>query len=226
MKIKEIHSWNVSPREAFEIQKNLARQVILSDGPKNVETVAGSDIALDLDREEGIAGIIIYRLRDGIELERVFARSKISFPYIPGLLAFREGPILLKAFQLLKHEPDLVFFDGQGISHPRGLGIASHLGIILDKPTIGCAKSRLIGTYHEPGIDKGCFSPLIDQEKQVGVVLRTRKGVRPIFVSPGHQMNHKSAVDFVLSFCDGYRIPKPTREADRWVGQLKVKSKK
>jgi deoxyribonuclease V len=142
-------------------------------------------------------------------------------PYIPGLLAFREAPILARAFEKLNCEPDVVLFDGHGFAHPRRMGIASHMGLLLDKPSIGCAKSRLVGTHQEPGNTPGEWSPLMDGEQQIGAVLRTRGNVKPIFVSCGHKMDLKTALMIVLQCCDGYRIPKPTREADHFVENVK-----
>jgi deoxyribonuclease V len=148
---------------------------------------------------------------------------KLTFPYLPGLLAFREAPVLLAALALLATEPDLLLFDGQGIAHGRRMGIATHMGILLNKPTIGCAKSRLVGTFEEPGTDRGSYKPLVHAGETVGAVVRTRRGVKPIFVSPGTGISLRTAIQIVVQCLDGYRIPKPTREADHYVGIMKRK---
>jgi deoxyribonuclease V len=148
-------------------------------------------------------------------------RRKLRFPYVPGLLSFREGPILVAAFGRLRIEPDVILIDGQGFAHPRRFGIASHLGLVLDTPTIGCAKSILVGEAEEPGGRSGSTSPLMHQGERVGMALRTRDNVRPIYVSIGHRVSLESAVEIVARCTDGFRIPKPTREADHWVGELR-----
>lgn len=217
----DLHPWNVSPKEAFEIQSKLLEKVILRFDSRRIRSVAGADIALDLKSGEGIGGVIVYTFPDLEEVERVSGHVKLSFPYVPGLLAFREAPVLIEVFKKLKNEPDLVIFDGQGRAHPRRMGIATHLGIILDKPSIGCAKSRLIGEYEEPKNSFGDYSALMDRGDRIGAVLRTRKNVKPIFISPGHRMDLEKSIEMIKACCDGYRIPKPTREADHFVESLK-----
>lgn len=211
---------DVSPSEAVRIQKNLAARVRLQDDFGKIQVIAGADVAFD--ESGGIAGVIVYRYPELTEVERVSARGRLRFPYVPGLLTFREGPILLKAFGKLKTKPDLILFDGQGIAHPRGFGLASHMGLLLDTPTIGCAKSLLCGDYREPGPNRGDRSPLVYRGRQVGVILRTRDRVKPIFVSPGHKVSLRTAVKIALHCVEKFRVPKPTREADLWVGQLKA----
>ena len=149
--------------------------------------------------------------------------GKARFPYIPGLLSFREAPILLRAFRKLKNNPDIVLFDGQGIAHPRRFGLASHMGLVLDKPSIGCAKSRLVGEYSSVENTAGAYSKLIYGNKVVGVVLRTKKNTKPIFVSPGHKINLSLAIRITLKTCCGYRIPEPTRQAHLLVNKLRGK---
>ena len=151
--------------------------------------------------------------------------EKIAFPYIPGLLTFREAPVLLKAFSQLPQEPDLLLLDGQGIAHPRSLGIAAHLGVLLNLPAIGCAKSRLCGEYEEPGMEKGSTAPLKDNGKTVGMVVRTRTGTKPVFVSPGHKMDFATSMKIVLALCRTYRIPEPLRQAHAFVNLLRAQSK-
>ena len=187
--------------------------------------IAGADLAIDEKRNRGIAGIIVYRLLGSPptlhEIERVSVSGRLRFPYIPGLLSFREAPLLLRAWKRLHITPDLLICDGQGIAHPRGLGLASHLGLLLDRPTIGCAKSCLVGTYTTPGRSKGSHTPLRYNGRVVGAVVRSRTDVRPLFVSPGYRITVQEAVRIVLACCDGYRLPKPTRDADHYVGQIK-----
>jgi deoxyribonuclease V len=156
-------------------------------------------------------------------IEETYATAKISFPYIPGFLSFREGPAIIKAIRRLKTKPDLILFDGQGIAHPKGMGIASHVGVLLNIPSIGCAKSRLVGDYAEPGRSKGEFSKLTLKNHTVGAVLRTRDRVRPLFVSPGHLINLEGAIHMVIQCVRKYRIPEPLRRADALSKELRKK---
>jgi len=220
MRIPRHHPWNQTPAEAVRLQKELARRVILAPPNPSMRFIAGADIAVDPERGIGWAGVIVYELPNLVEVERHHARGKIRFPYVSGLLAFREIPLLLKAFAKLKTVPDCILVDGQGIAHPRRFGMASHLGVILNIPTIGCAKSWLIGTFDEPGPLRAEYSLLRAGNDVVGAVVRTRNRVKPVFVSPGHKVDIGHSVDVVVACCDGYRIPKPTREADRYVKKL------
>ena len=221
MDYKDLHPWDVTPKAAVGIQNNLRNRIKLKDSFRKIRVIAGADVAFDKSSNQGYGGVIVYSFPGMEEIERQGVIRPITFPYVPGLLAFREAPILLEAFFALQAEPDMILFDGQGIAHFRRMGIATHLGIVLNKPTIGCAKSRLIGRYKDPEENFGSFSPLIDGEETVGMVLRTRKKVRPIFVSPGTKISLETSVEVVLQCIDGYRIPKPTREADRYVAHLK-----
>ena len=216
-----LHSWNVTPGEAIAIQEALRTRIRLRDTFAATDVIAGADMSIDGDW--GYGGVITYTFPRLEEIERRSVRMKLTFPYVPGLLAFREAPVLLAALELLSTEPDLLLFDGQGIAHGRRMGIATHMGILLNKPTIGCAKSRLVGTFKEPGSDRGCYEPLVHEGETVGAVLRTRKQVRPIFVSPGTGISLKTSINIVMRCLDGYRIPKPTREADHYVGSIKRK---
>jgi deoxyribonuclease V len=225
MQYKNLHPWNVSPQEAIEIQKDLRKRIVISPQPsvfKNIKYIAGADISIRKGSSFGYGGVIIMTFPDMDVIEEEVVKDDIKFPYIPGLLAFREAPILLKAFEKLKNEPDLIIFDGQGIAHPRGLGIASHLGIILDKPTIGCAKSKLFGTYNEPGKNEGDFSYLYspqDADNIIGAVVRTKSNTRPVFVSIGHKIDLQTSIKFILECRRGYRIPEPTRIAHNLVSK-------
>jgi deoxyribonuclease V len=221
MRIQTPHSWGLAPRQAAALQKELASRLILKDDFEDLRVIAGADLALDDGKRVGFAGIVLFEYPSLKEIKWVSAQAPLTFPYIPGLLSFREGPILLKAFEQLDLLPDLILFDGQGIAHPRRFGIACHMGLLLGRPTIGCAKSRLCGEYKEPGLKKGNWSPLTDKGGTIGAVLRTRDQVKPVFVSPGHRITLKTAVEIVLQCCDRFRIPKPTREADRFVGSIK-----
>jgi deoxyribonuclease V len=147
-------------------------------------------------------------------IEETYAVTETLFPYIPGFLSFREGPVIINALKGLRKKPDIILFDGQGIAHPKGLGIASHIGVLLNAPTIGCAKSRLVGTYEEPGTKKGAYSSLLFIEEIVGAVLRTKDNVKPLFVSPGHRIDIQGSIDIVLACSQKYRIPEPLRRAD------------
>jgi deoxyribonuclease V len=221
VKYQKLHSWDVTPKEAVKIQTGLRERIVLHDSFGEIRVIAGADVSFDKKKNEGYGGVITYSFPGLNEIERKSARKKLTFPYIPGLLTFREAPVLLKAFASLKMEPDVILFDGQGLAHFRRMGLATHMGILFNKPTIGCAKSRLIGTFKEPGEDVGCYSTLVDGGETVGVVLRTRRCVHPIFVSQGNMISLETCIKIVLKCADGYRIPRPTREADRYVAVIK-----
>jgi deoxyribonuclease V len=218
----EIRSrWDLTPREAASLQAKLRDRVILEDRFQAIRAVAGADLAFDPETGVAFAGVILYTFPELQEIERRMARRKLRFPYVPGLLSFRESPILIAAFAKLRTEPDLILIDGHGRAHPRLFGIACHIGILFDKPTIGCGKSLLVGEFKEPASRAGSRSPLMFHDECVGTVLRTRDGVRPIFVTQGHRVSLESAVRLVNACLDGFRIPKPTREADHYVGELR-----
>jgi deoxyribonuclease V len=204
------------------IQASLAAQVIRKGHLEEIRFIAGADISTEKESTQAYGGVVVMTY-PGLEiLEERGTVFELSFPYVPGLLAFREAPPLLKVFGEIKHEPDLILFDGQGIAHPRGLGIASHVGLLLDKPSIGCAKSLLFGHFEEPGLKQGAFSYLYDNHQQViGAVVRTRTGVQPVFVSIGHRIDLTTAIKFVLASCQGYRIPEPIRKAHDFVNRLR-----
>jgi deoxyribonuclease V len=201
------------PASAVRRQLELREALDLSGGPGRVRLVAGADISYDRGSDRFFAAVVVLAL-PGLEIvETATSRGRSPFPYVPGLLSFREGPLLLRAFARLRAEPDLAFFDGHGIAHPRGFGIASHLGLLLDLPSIGCAKKRLVGTHEEPGPEVGDTAPLLFEGRRVGAVLRTRRGVRPVYVSPGHRIKTAAAVRWTLRTGGGYRLPEPTRQA-------------
>lgn len=203
------------------MQEKLRERVVEKDEFGPVRAVAGADMAFDPETQMAFAGVIVYRLPGLEEIERKFAQRRLRFPYVPGLLSFRESPVLLAAFARLHTEPDLLLIDGHGRAHPRLFGIACHLGVLFDKPTIGCAKSLLVGEHAEIETRAGSAAPLFFHNERVGVVLRTRDGIRPIYVTIGHKVSLESAVRLVRECTDGYRIPKPTREADHYVRDLR-----
>lgn len=215
MKIRDLHDWDVTYKEAVSIQQRLKQCLVLRDDglPDKFSTVGGADISYDRGSSRFFAAVIVLSWPDLKILEESCASADISFPYIPGLLSFREGPPLLAAFEKLRSRLDVVLFDGQGIAHPRGVGLASHMGLWLDVPTIGCAKKKLFGDYLDPGPTVGEWSPLQDEEHVIGVVLRTKSRVKPVFVSQGHRISLERASRIVLSTTAGYRIPEPVRQA-------------
>jgi deoxyribonuclease V len=221
MRALDLHRWDVTTAEARALQTELRARVELHDRLPELRRVAGADVAFDLERGRAIAGVIVYSFPQMVEVERATAVRALRFPYVPGLLSFREAPALLDAFARLRGDCGVIFCDGQGYAHPRRFGIACHLGVLLDRPTIGCAKSRLIGEHTEPGRRPGCWTPLEDAGERIGAVLRTRAGTRPIYVSVGHRVSLERAVELVRAVCDGFRIPRPTREADRFVAARK-----
>ncbi len=211
----------MTPKEAAAIQRELRGRVVLDDDLGMVRLVAGADIALDLRERLGIGGVVVYTMPRLEEVERRTAICPLTFPYIPGLLAFREAPVLLEVFAQLEAEPDVVMFDAHGLAHPRRMGLACHLGLVLDVPAIGCAKSVLVGAFDEPPAEKGAWTPLVHDGETVGAAVRTRDRVKPVYVSQGHRISLSRAIALTLACTDGTRIPKPTREADRLVGALK-----
>lgn len=214
-------NWTLTPRQAMRFQERWRDKVILEDRLGPVRFVAGADLAFDPETKIAFAGVIVYRYPELVEVERRMAKRKLTFPYVPGLLSFRESPVLLAAFARVSTEPDLILIDGHGRAHPRLFGIACHMGLLLDRPTIGCAKSLLVGEYEEPSVKAGSTSRLMLCGEQVGTVLRTRDGVRPIFITQGHRVSLATAVELVRPCLDGFRIPKPTREADHYVNALR-----
>jgi len=222
MRTQNLHPWDLTPREAIQLQKRLRKRIQTTGRlSRRIRYIAGADISWDPATKKGYAGVIVFSWPGLFEVDRASAQGPATFPYVPGLLSFREGPLLLEAFQRLKVEPDLIFFDGHGVAHPRRFGIASHLGLLLQKPSIGCAKSRLIGEFIMPRARRSAQSPLRHDGKIIGSVLRTRLNTQPIFISTGNRIRLVEAVKWALACSDGTRIPKPTREADRWVDQLR-----
>ena len=219
MNVKKLHPWKVSCKEAVRIQNDLRKQLILRKEFVNPGLVAGADVSYSKKNARFYAMVIVFKLPELIPIEEITATRSVEFPYIPGLLSFREAPVLLEAFKKIKNVPDVVIVDGQGIAHPRGLGLASHLGLILDLPTVGCAKNRLTGQYQEVADKAGSYEFLRINGRVMGAVLRTKKGVKPVFISPGHRIDLTSSIELVLKTTKGYRLPEPTRQAHIKGGQ-------
>jgi deoxyribonuclease V len=209
------HPWDLTPREAIALQKRLAGRVIRTPGiePDQVSTIAG----VDSHYRNGmvLAAVVVLKLPNLEWVEDATAVRRATFPYIPGLLSFREGPVILEAFNALTSTPDVLIFDGQGIAHPRRFGIASHIGLLLDLPAIGCAKTRLTGHYQEPAFLRGSYSYLVDRDETVGAVVRTRSGVKSLFVSIGHRLGLQESIELVLCSCSKFRLPEASRRADQ-----------
>jgi deoxyribonuclease V len=218
MEIIRRHEWRVTTARAREIQEELAGQVSRQGRIENPRLVGGLDISVNRWVKTGTAAAVVLSFPDLELLETSVVTGPIEFPYVPGLLSFREAPLTLAACAKLTLTPDVFLVDGQGIAHPRRLGIASHLGLCLGVPTIGCAKSRLIGTHEEPAWAAGSFTDLVDDAEVIGAVLRTRAGIRPVYVSIGNNIDLESAVGLVLGCCKGYRLPEPARLAHQAAG--------
>lgn len=232
MPMQQLHEWDLSYAEARAAQMRLAGRVRFTRLPKAPKLIAGLDCAFTQGGKRILAVAVVLRPvaastpkelgMDSFELvETASAAMDVTFPYIPGLLSFREAPVCLAAIGKLEHQPDVLLIDGQGIAHPRRLGLAAHLGLFLDKPTMGCAKSRLTGTYEEPAAEKGAHSPLYDGEEVIGAVVRTRTNVKPLFVSVGHRCRLEDAIRLTLTCATKYRLPDPTRLAHQTVTELR-----
>jgi len=235
--MRKLHNWNLSYSEARDCQRELASQVKFTPLKKPPRLIAGIDCAFGRDGKKIIASVVVLKPADFALVETTKAVRKVTFPYIPGLLSFREAPVCIAAVEKLKSKPDVFIIDGQGIAHPRRLGLAAHLGLFFDKPTIGCAKSRLIGSYEEPGLQKGAYTLLKDkkcnsntqsakvntQYETIGAVVRTRSNVKPVFVSVGNKCLLEDAIEITLACAVKYRLPEPTRLGHQLVSKLKLK---
>lgn len=214
-----LHSWDLSPAEAVQLQRKLADQLVLTWDGRRVQTVGGVDVSFK--NGTAVAAIVVFSFPELRPLAAVSLESALTFPYIPGLLSFREAPPILTAWEKLELKPDLLMFDGQGIVHPRGFGLAAHLGLWLQVPTIGVAKSHLYGIHGEPGQEKGALMPIFDEgepNRVIGAVLRTRTAVKPVYVSPGHLIDVDHSVYLTLACAAKVRLPEPTRWAHRVAG--------
>ncbi len=213
MKVAGLHSWQVTVDQALTIQKRLAEQVSRTSEVTAPRFIAGVDIAVNKRGEMATAAVVVLNYPELSLAETKVVKGNLGFSYIPGLLSFRESPLILAACEELSLTPDLVMVDGQGIAHPRRMGIASHLGLLLNVPTIGCAKSRLCGRHDSPGTEAGDYSELVDKGEVIGVALRTKPGAGPLYISIGHKIDLSDAIGWVLKCCRGHRLPEPTRLA-------------
>lgn len=237
MRSRQLHGWDLSPREAVALQRELADRVVVEPLPSDARLVAGCDLSFDRGSPTGYAGIVVVQLPELEVVDRATVVGEVSFPYVPGLLSFRESPLLLEAWERLRVVPDVVMLDGQGYAHPRRFGIACHFGLLVGVPTIGCAKSVLVGTYEDLDLEAGSASPLVHRGETVGAAVRTKRATAPVFVSIGHRADLPSAV--ALTLASGaraaargavsaagpqparYRIPEPTRQAHLLVNAVR-----
>lgn len=217
-----IHDWNLTPTQAVALQNQLRRQVKTEPWGREIKYVAGADISFNKHSETVYAGVVVLQLPELTEVDRSLVVSVATFPYVPGLLSFREIPPLLEAWHKLARKPDSVVMDGHGIAHPRRLGIASHFGLLTGVPTVGCAKSLLVGQHGELGNRPGDTAPIVDKADTVGFALRTKAGVQPVFVSPGHLVSFEQSLQLVLRCTGKYRLPETTRLAHNMVNQLRT----
>lgn len=215
MKIRSLHSWDVTPKQAVAIQEHFRHLVVREDRYGEIRDVAGVDVGFEKNNSVTRAAVAVLRFPSLELVEYAVARVPTRFPYVPGLLSFREIPAILEALAKLRSQPQLILCDGQGLAHPRRFGIASHLGVILDTPTIGVGKTRLIGEHDEVPDSRGGWCPLVDKGETIGAVLRTRVQVKPVYVSLGHCISLDSAIDMVMACTTRYRLPETTRWAHR-----------
>jgi len=226
MKYRSLHDWDVDYRTAVALQAALREKLILEDRLSgDIRIVAGADISCTRGDDRVFAAAVLLDAATLEVIEEATYSGRTSIPYIPGLLSFREGPALLQAFGKLRKRPDVALFDGQGVAHPRGFGLAAHMGLILDVPAIGCAKTRLIGAFAGPGVRRGQRSPLVLDGKLIGAVVRTKDRVKPVFVSQGHRVSLERAVQIILQCAPRYRIPEPIRRAHILVNKMRVEGK-
>ncbi|QDU63561.1 Endonuclease V [Planctomycetes bacterium Pan216] len=225
MRFRKLHDWDLTPKEAVALQRQLVSQVVLNRPDKRPpQLIAGVDASYPRFSNRITAGVVVCHRDDWSIVESSYAVLDSPFPYVPGLLSFRELPGLLEAFKGLKTRPDAIIVDGQGRAHPRRFGIGCHLGLWLDIPTIGCGKTRLCGEFAEPSNERGGRSDLIDKEEVIGEVLRTRTGVKPVYASIGHKFDLVSAVDLLLDCAPRYRLPEPIRLAHHFVNESRLAS--
>jgi deoxyribonuclease V len=222
MDYDELHVWNVTPAEAREIQQSLREKVIVQPlAVDSVRTVAGADISFEWRSDIVYAGIVTVRLPDRDVIDQSGVTATAAFPYVPGLLSFREIPPLLEAWKQLNARPDALICDGQGFAHPRRFGLACHAGLLLDIPTVGCAKSLLVGKHEPVGENRGDWQPLMDKDEVIGAALRTRQKVAPVYVSIGHKVDLESAIALVLRCAPATRLPDTTRHAHAFVNAMR-----
>lgn len=217
-----VHRWSMSPSRAVRLQERLAGGVITAPLPASLRLVAGLDLAFSVDGGRCVAGAVVCELATLEVVETSVAWRPVRFPYVPGLLSFREAPAVLAAIRRLRLEPDVFIFDAQGLAHPRRFGLASHAGLLMDRPSIGCAKSRLCGAHDEPAPAAGSWTPLMHNGQRVGAALRTRPNVKPVYVSIGHRATLETAISLVLRCVTSYRLPAPTRLAHLLVSRERM----
>ncbi|MCX5998116.1 MAG: deoxyribonuclease V [Chloroflexi bacterium] len=213
MRLEQPHPWKVSVAEALAIQTKLASMVCRENHLGSPALIAGTDVSVGRSAGVGIGAVVVLSYPDLVVREVRLAQRDIDFPYVPGLLSFREAPLILATFERLTMKPDVIVVDGQGLAHPRRVGIASHLGLLLGIPTIGCAKSILCGRHQAVGETRGACAEMVDKGEVIGMALRTRPGAKPVYVSIGHRVDLPSAVSWIVKCCQGYRLPEPTRLA-------------
>ena len=218
MELKELHGWQVSVDEALELQRRLTVQVSRDRRVIRPRYIAGVDVSASKVKGTGTGAVVVLEYPGFAVAEVKVLQGRLDFPYIPGLLSFRESPVILAACEELSISPDLILVDGQGVAHPRRFGLASHLGLFVDVPTIGCAKSRLCGRHDVPGDEPGSYAELVDGEETLGVALRTKRRTNPLYVSVGHKIDLPGAVHWVMECCRGYRLPEPIRLAHQAAG--------
>ena len=217
MDYSTLHPWKVTLEQAIHIQNNLRGRIETGIGVTRVETVAGADV--EYRGGHAFGAVAVLSVPEMELVDQAGACCEINFPYVPGFLSFREGPVLLECFHRLGRKPDVIIFDGQGIAHPRGFGMAAHLGLLLDCPAIGCAKNKLFGHAEEPGLQRGSQAWLLDQSGRViGAALRTREKVKPVYVSPGFKIDLKRSLEIIMACATKYRLPEPLRTAHRLAG--------
>jgi deoxyribonuclease V len=215
MKIPRTHEWNLTPEAAIALQQELRNEIVLTDQLGEVHTVAGIDVGFEDEGTITRAAIAVLSFPDLKLQERAIARRPTSFPYVPGLLSFREVPAILEALEKLKTPPDLLLCDGQGTAHPRRFGIACHIGLLTDLPAIGVGKSLLVGKHAEVPDQKAAWTPLLHKSETIGAALRTRVGTKPLYISPGHRMSLEQAIEWVIRCTPKYRLPETTRQAHK-----------
>ena len=218
-----MHNWKITPKEAVEIQNSLSEKVTFQKLPDKISTIAGFDISYHYKNNKMVAGVVVLDYPSLKEVDKYFNINSINFPYIPGLLSFREAPSVIELINKYNIHADVYIFDGHGIAHPRRLGLAAHIGVLMDIVSFGCAKKRLVGEYKEPNFTKGSISDLMYQNRILGKVLRTKHKVKPVFISVGNHSNLEELPEFVLSCTSKYRIPEPTRLAHNAVTEFKQK---
>ena len=223
--MRQLHSWDLRPTDAVALQKELKSQLQLQPLAQPPRLVAGADLSFDKNSDTVFAGIVVLSLPDLQIVEERGLQTTAPFPYVPGLLSFRESPAILQVWQQLENKPDLLVLDGQGTAHPRGLGVACHLGLWLDIPTIGCAKTLLCGKFEMPDAERGSSSPIVYKNETIGAALRTKNRVNPVYVSPGNLINLQDSLDILLRCDGGYRVPEPTRRAHLFVNRLRLGEK-